>query len=112
MAWADHVHFPIGFQPAGSRVRALCHCGEMTTPRVDRTHALLGLAEDHGWTRPTCARCGRDRTPPDASFDQFHRDLTVAADLPGHPGEVLICRDEVACAAARRPAGRNRMRLV
>ena len=95
--WADHVHFPAGFRPAGDKVRAVCHCGELTSPRVDQVHALLALSDEHGWTRPSCVRCGRDRTPPGASFDELHRDLQVATDVAGHLGEVLVCADTQQC---------------
>ena len=51
-------------------------------------------------------RCGRDRTPPGASFDELHRDLQVATDLAGHLGEVLVCADTQEChVRAASPAG-------
>lgn len=95
----DRVHLPAGFKPAGLRVRAVCHCGWTSTPRVDQRRALAALAEDHGWSEPKCARCGRNWTPSgvttvDAALLGMHRDVQIVD--AGRPGrERLLCASDV-----------------
>ncbi len=80
---------PDGFVPAGHKVRAVCRCGYRTTPRVNADRALRALPEDHGWTRPVCALCDRERPCRDPA-GQFV-DLEVHAD---DDAEFLLCATE------------------
>lgn len=82
------AHLMAGFAPSGKRVRAVCSCGEATTPRADQARALAALLAEHGTTRPQCASCGHDY---DGLSWQQIRDALVVLDL-GADGEFLACR--------------------
>jgi len=96
---SDRVHLPAGFSPAGRRVRVVCHCGWASTPLVDQRRALAALVQEHGWSEPTCGRCGRDRTPSGISPDDqallgMHRDVQIVP--AGRPGtEMLLCATDI-----------------
>ena len=83
------VHLMAGFAPSGKRVRAVCSCGEATTPRADQARALAALLAEHGTTRAQCALCGRDH---DGESWQRIRDALTILDDP-LDGEFLACRD-------------------
>jgi hypothetical protein len=113
------LHFPTGYAPAGrGKVRAACHCGWTTTPRVDRRRAFQALLDDHGYTGagtidPSCGICGytmkargndlyfTELRYPWEVFEPLMQDgrpyVTPAAE--GQPHEVYVCRDRDACHA-------------
>ena len=84
--------FPDGHLPSGHRVRAVCHCGEMTTPRASIERADLALACEHGWYDPPngCAICG---------LHSEGRPWCVFKPLDVRDHEVWICQDWASCAA-------------
>lgn len=57
---ARRVHLMAGFARSGRRARAVCTCGEATTPRASEARALTALRAEHGATRAQCALCGHD----------------------------------------------------
>ena len=83
------VHLMAGFAPSGRRVRAVCSCGEATTPRASMQRALAALLAEHGTTRPRCVLCGRDYEG--LSWQQVRDALVVLEDRLD--GEFLACRD-------------------
>ena len=83
------MHLMAGFAPSGTRVRAVCSCGEATTPRADQARALAALRAEHGTTHPQCAVCGHDY---EGQSWQRIRDALVILDA-GADGEFLACRD-------------------
>jgi hypothetical protein len=83
------VHLMAGFAPSGHRVRAVCSCGEATTPRASQARALAALLAEHGTTRPRCALCGRDYEG--LSWQRIRDGLVVLDDRLD--GEFLACRD-------------------
>jgi hypothetical protein len=83
------VHLMAGFAPSGRRVRAVCSCGEATTPRSSEARALAALLAEHGTTRAQCALCGRDYQGQ--SWQQIRDGLVVLDDRLD--GEFLACRD-------------------
>lgn len=95
------LHFLAGFAPAGQKVRAVCHCGEATTPRVNRARAREALEAEHGFTSPECALCGRDAAADSTiGFDEAYRRLRVVPitdPLPGEQPEFFACRDTDTC---------------
>jgi hypothetical protein len=54
------LHFPDGALPAGSRFRAVCHCGYATSPRARSELAYQALLNEHGWSNAVdgCGICG------------------------------------------------------
>lgn len=129
-AWVHQVdevqrlHFPTGYAPAGrGKVRAACHCGWMTTPRVSRERARQALFDEHGFTgggtlEIECGICSfriprwdhwsRGGPWPWEVFAPLMADgkpyVTPAAEGP--PREVYVCRDVDAC-HARHEANRR-----
>lgn len=93
------VHIPVGFHRIGRGVRALCRCGWMTTPRVSQSRALAAMAREHGCTRPSCAMCGRDRSPMrytsvDETWLQMHCNLRIETYGPAD-SEMLVCSTDL-----------------
>ncbi|MFF5037900.1 hypothetical protein [Nocardia salmonicida] len=56
----ERVCLPWGFLPVGKKVRAVCACGFVTTPRVNKDRAVYALTTEHGYTDPVCVLCGRN----------------------------------------------------
>lgn len=123
------LHFPTGYAPAGrGKVRAACHCGWTTTPRVDRKRAFQALLDEHGYTGggtidPSCGICGY--TMKARGNDRYFTELRYPWDVfkplmqDGRPyvtppaegsREVYVCRDGVAC-HRRHQANRDADRL-
>lgn len=115
---AQRLHFPEGYIERGGKVRACCHCGWTTTPRVNRVRAREALLEEHGYTGggtldTSCGICGEtvkahatdlrwtELRYPWEVFEPLMQDgrpyLTSAAE--GTPREVFVCRDTDACHA-------------
>ena len=86
------VHTFGGFDDQGALVAVRCRCGWSTHGRSDPTQALLEWATRHGWSAPTCERCGRDRASTGASADRLHVHLRVGSTASG--GECLVCADD------------------
>ena len=86
------VHTFGSYHEQEALVAVRCRCGWSTRGRADTTQALLEWATRHGWSAPTCERCGRDRVPPGASADQLHLHLRVGSTAAG--GECLVCADD------------------
>jgi hypothetical protein len=84
------VHLMQGFAPSGRRRRAVCSCGQTTTPRADDARALAALLAEHGTTEPVCALCGHDYSG--RTWQQLRdTDLQILTDTLD--GEFLACRD-------------------
>lgn len=99
---ATRLHFPEGWIERGGKVRACCHCGWATTPRVDRKRARAALDTEHGWTSRmqdvdgrwielACGICGHKG---DWSID-YPWDLM--RPLVDGSREIYVCRDDKAC---------------
>lgn len=84
----DRVHLPGGFLPSGARVRAVCLCGWVTTPRVDQARALAALLDGHGHDEPVCVLCGKDYN--DRPAQRWRDGLQVLDDPSG--GQFVVCR--------------------
>ncbi|WP_033247439.1 hypothetical protein [Nocardia carnea] len=91
--FTPHVHLPAGYLPAGRKVRAVCSCGQTTTPRVNEDRALAALLAEHGWTPPICALCGTDHQGyPGRDWDSLRlHDVEILVD-PATGGTFLVCR--------------------
>jgi hypothetical protein len=79
-----------GFAPSGRRVRAVCSCGEATTPRASQARALAALLAEQGTSRPRCTLCGRNYEGQ--PWQEIRDALVVVFDV-GIDGEFLACRD-------------------
>lgn len=94
--------FFAGYMSAGKKVRAVCHCGHFTTPRVDRERAREALDVEHGFSHPECAICGRDAQEFSGSVGR-DRALSELQVIPipdpheGEPAEFFACPDLAAC---------------
>lgn len=101
------LHFYAGALPAGRKVRAVCHCGYVTTPRVSLERARDALDVEHGFTSVVCQLCDRDLQ--ELAGPRGH-DLAVRAarvvpvpdPLPGEAAEFFACRDTDTCYALAR----------
>jgi hypothetical protein len=88
MAWDPTlVHLVDGLVPAGRKTRAVCTCGERTTPRASDGLAVAALLAEHGMTRPACSLCER-------GFDHLTwvqiKNVLVIHDVDGR--QFLACR--------------------
>lgn len=96
------LHFFAGYAPCGTRVRAVCHCGEATTPRASRDRAREALEAEHGFTPPTCRLCDRDLqefsgwTGRDRAY-RLLRVVPIPDPLPDERSEFFACRDTDSC---------------
>ncbi len=94
--------FPDGHLPSSrGRVRAVCHCGEVTTPRASTKLADEALSCEHGWFAAPdgCAIC-RQKYEDVRPWEAF-----TVLDDGGR--EVWVCQDTTACSdrhEARRSA--------
>lgn len=84
------VHLVSGLTPSGQRVRAVCACGHVTSPRADEGRALDALRAEHPLSAPICALCGHDYTG--RSWQELRDvDLRILALAGGE--QFLACRD-------------------
>lgn len=100
----ERLHFPEGWIERGGKVRACCHCGWATTPRVNRKRALDALYVEHGYTgrgsiATECAICGETVRAhgTDLYWSELRNPWEVFRPLVDGNREVFICRDEKAC---------------
>lgn len=87
-----------GFTPAGRKVRAVCTCGLLTTPRVDEARAADARSE-HANSHVVCARCGRDREDRNLFGQERYNHLRMLVDgepmdMPTALAEVLAIGDD------------------
>lgn len=86
------VHLPSGYLPVGKKIRAVCACGWMTTPRATEDRALTALLQDHGWTAPICVLCEQDHQGHvGRDWAALRREVEILDDPRG--GTFLVCRD-------------------
>lgn len=105
MSWDEtKLHFPEGYAPVGKKVRACCHCGWFTTPRVSRERAREALMVEHGYTgggtRATeCGICGETvkAHASDLRWTELRYPWEVFQPLQDGDREIYVCRDADAC---------------